>query len=65
LNQLFSFQAKPGYGTSGERGSGLGLMLCHEFAVQNGGQLQVKSNGSGSTFTVQLPEGRIKGFSLS
>lgn len=66
LNQLFSFQAKPGYGTSGERGSGLGLMLCHEFAEQNGGHLQVKSmNGSGTTFTVLLPEGRIKGFSLS
>lgn len=66
MNQLFSFQARPGYGTSGERGSGLGLMLCHEFAIQNGGHLQVKSNnGSGSTFVVQLPEGRIKGFSLS
>lgn len=66
LNQLFSFQAKPGYGTSGERGSGLGLMLCHEFAEQNSGHLQVKSsNGNGTTFTVLLPEGRIKGFSLS
>ncbi len=66
MNQLFSFQARPGYGTSGERGSGLGLMLCHEFTIQNGGHLQVKSNnGSGSTFVVQLPEGRIKGFSLS
>lgn len=66
LNQLFSFQARPGVGTGGERGSGLGLMLCHEFAVQNGGNMQVKShNGSGSTFVVQLPEGRIKGFSLS
>jgi two-component system, sensor histidine kinase and response regulator len=43
-------------GTSGESGTGLGLMLCREFAVRNGGELLVESQpGNGSLFTVKLP----------
>ncbi|HTR28471.1 MAG TPA: HAMP domain-containing sensor histidine kinase [Puia sp.] len=43
-------------GTSGESGTGLGLMLCREFAVRNGGELQIESQpGKGSVFTVKLP----------
>jgi two-component system, sensor histidine kinase and response regulator len=43
-------------GTSGESGTGLGLMLCREFAVRNGGELLVESQpGKGSLFTVKLP----------
>ena len=44
-------------GTSGESGTGLGLMLCREFAVRNGGELLIESQpGKGSLFTVNLPE---------
>lgn len=42
-------------GTSGESGTGLGLMLCREFAVRNGGELLIESQpGKGSVFTVKL-----------
>jgi signal transduction histidine kinase len=45
-------------GTSGESGTGLGLMLCREFAIRNGGELQIESQpGKGSFFTVKLPAG--------
>lgn len=45
-------------GTSGESGTGLGLMLCREFAVRNGGELSIDSKpGEGSLFTVRLPAG--------
>ncbi|HEY8938298.1 MAG TPA: ATP-binding protein [Cyclobacteriaceae bacterium] len=44
------------YGTAGEKGSGLGLMLCCEFAEKNGGTLQIESKpGQGSTFTFNIP----------
>ncbi|HET6255669.1 MAG TPA: HAMP domain-containing sensor histidine kinase [Puia sp.] len=43
-------------GTSGESGTGLGLMLCREFAARNGGEMLVESQpGKGSLFTVKLP----------
>jgi two-component system sensor histidine kinase/response regulator len=45
-------------GTAGEAGTGLGLMLCKEFIVRNGGTLQIDSlPGKGSTFTFTLPSG--------
>ena len=43
-------------GTSHEKGSGLGLILCKDFIDKNGGRLIVKSNaGQGSTFSFTLP----------
>ncbi|MCP4312715.1 MAG: tetratricopeptide repeat protein [Bacteroidetes bacterium] len=43
-------------GTSGELGSGLGLVICHEFMEQNRGSIRVESEpGNGSTFFVTLP----------
>jgi two-component system sensor histidine kinase/response regulator len=43
-------------GTAGEAGTGLGLMLCKEFIVRNGGSLHIESlPGKGSTFTFNLP----------
>ena len=45
-------------GTSGETGTGLGLIICKEFIDKNNGQIKAESRiGSGSTFTIILPAG--------
>lgn len=44
-------------GTSGEKGTGLGLIFCHEIVKAHGGSIRVESAiGKGSTFYVILPE---------
>ena len=44
------------YGTGKEKGSGLGLNLCFDFAKRNNGDLTINSTkGEGSTFTLSLP----------
>lgn len=43
-------------GTAGELGTGLGLVLCKEFARRNKGRISAKSElGKGSIFTLHLP----------
>jgi signal transduction histidine kinase len=45
-------------GTINESGTGLGLMLCKEFIVKNGGHLYIESEqGSGTTISFTLPRG--------
>ena len=47
-------------GTAGEKGTGLGLILCKEFTERNNGELTVKSTpGKGSTFSIRLPASKL------
>jgi signal transduction histidine kinase len=44
-------------GTSGEKGTGLGLIICKNYIEKSGGSLTVKSEtGKGSRFEVLLPK---------
>jgi PAS domain S-box-containing protein len=46
-------------GTKGEKGTGLGLPLCHNIMKAHGGDLRVESTpGAGSSFYVELPESK-------
>jgi signal transduction histidine kinase len=57
INKLFCIDTHFSYtGTSGEKGTGIGLLLCKELVELNGGKLKVKSVvGKGSTFYFNLP----------
>jgi CheY-like chemotaxis protein/AraC-like DNA-binding protein len=44
-------------GTAGERGTGLGLVICHEFIEANKGKINVQSQpAQGTTFHIALPK---------
>lgn len=60
LENLFSTTANNSEtGTSGEKGSGLGLALSYEFVKKNNGKLKVISKPEqGTTFTLRLPKSR-------
>lgn len=54
--KLFDISVTSLPGTAGERGSGLGLLLCQELVEQNGGKISlVSKEGIGSIFTIYLP----------
>jgi signal transduction histidine kinase len=53
--KLFNIQQAPSYGTNGERGIGLGLLLSREFVVRNNGNIQVQSSvGNGTCFQLRF-----------
>ena len=57
IEKLFKIDQKvKTIGTEGEKGTGLGLILCQEFVQKNGGSITVKSKqGVGTTFTFTIP----------
>ncbi len=57
LNSLFKLNTyHTTFGTGGEKGAGLGLSLCLDYATINKGKLEVSSTeGKGSTFSLYLP----------
>lgn len=56
MENLFNPNKESIKGTSGESGTGLGLVLCKEFATRNGGDIIVKSEvDQGSSFILSLP----------
>jgi ligand-binding sensor domain-containing protein/signal transduction histidine kinase len=63
LKGLFNLASQSvSHGTGGERGTGLGLIICKEFVEKNGGRLIVMSEpDKGSTFSFYLQAGKGKG----
>jgi PAS domain S-box-containing protein len=58
IDHLFKEEgkSKPRYGTENEKGTGLGLVIVHEFILQHSGKISIKSKeGKGSVFTFGLP----------
>ena len=48
-------------GTRQEKGTGIGLLICKEMVVNNGGSIEVSSSKStGTIFTVTLPREAAK-----
>jgi signal transduction histidine kinase len=44
------------FGTKGEKGTGLGLVIAKDYIEQNGGKLGIESKeGEGSTFYFTVP----------
>jgi len=57
LEKLFRIDEKfKSTGTAGEKGTGLGLIICREFVEKNGGEITVQSApGKGSVFSFTVP----------
>ncbi|EON78451.1 hypothetical protein ADIS_1062 [Lunatimonas lonarensis] len=56
IKDLFRLEIKPTYGTANEKGTGMGLHICHQNAVKLGGSIEVRSKeGMGSVFTLRFP----------
>ena len=57
MEKLFRIDEKfKSTGTAGEKGTGLGLIICREFVEKNGGEISVQSDpGKGSVFSFTVP----------
>jgi signal transduction histidine kinase len=57
MGKLFRIDEKfKSTGTAGEKGTGLGLIICREFVEKNGGEITVQSKpGQGTTFSFTIP----------
>lgn len=57
IDKLFDLdESKIRKGTEGEKGSGLGLIMCKEFLERNDGSISVTSEkGNGTKFLIKLP----------
>jgi len=57
LASLFTLNKKSNKGTAGEKGTGLGLILCKDLVELNKGKISVESEiGKGATFSFTIPE---------
>ncbi|MEN6619018.1 MAG: HAMP domain-containing sensor histidine kinase [Rikenellaceae bacterium] len=58
IDNLFKIEIKQNniLGTQGEKGTGLGLILCKQFVERHGGEISIKSEiGRGSEFSFTIP----------
>lgn len=56
MSHLFNHELKTtGVGTAGERGTGLGLPLCHDIIKAHKGSIRVESGQGGTTMYIELP----------
>jgi two-component system, sensor histidine kinase and response regulator len=59
-DEIFTMKTTSTYGTSQEKGIGLGLMMCKEFMQYQHGEIWFDSKpGTGSTFYISLPLTRL------
>lgn len=60
-SKIFSIDYKTSErGTKGEKGAGLGLILCKEFMEKHGGRIWVESQiNSGCKFSIFFPRGKV------
>ncbi len=60
LESLFELKSSDSTkGSSGELGTGFGLVLCKQFVKENKGQISVESElGKGTIFTISFPEAK-------
>ena len=64
VDELFKIESKYSQeGTNGEKGTGLGMILCRDFIGQHNGRIWIISNYSkGSTFKLTIPDPKWSDF---